>query len=192
MSDLRAPELAAWETVCSERVFDAGFRLAVFAETVQLPDGTQVSPFYTLLQPDFAVIAATDPSGRFLIQWSYRHGPRKVTLNLPSGLIEAGEAPLDAARRELIEETGCTSDSWEDLGAFTVNGNQGGGTAHMFLARDVVQVQEPDSGDLEEMAHELVSIDELRAHLKQGSVAVIGHATGILLSIQALEGDRLG
>ncbi|MGH2499881.1 MAG: NUDIX hydrolase, partial [Candidatus Limnocylindria bacterium] len=56
---------------------------------------------------------------------SYKHGPRAVGLSLPAGYLDDGEEPLDAARRELREESGHEAEGWTSLGRFVVDGNYG-------------------------------------------------------------------
>ena len=48
----------------------------------------------------------------------YRHAAREVLLEVPAGRLEPGEAPLEAARRELAEETGHTASTWRELACF--------------------------------------------------------------------------
>jgi ADP-ribose pyrophosphatase len=75
-----------------------------------------------------------------VLKRSCKLGLRRVALALPAGYSEADEMPEDAARRELREETGYTSDDWGSLGSSTVDRYYGVGTAHMFLARSARQL----------------------------------------------------
>lgn len=179
------PELASWKTLRREPVFDGSPWLSVYAETVELPDGRRVAPYYAIEQPDFVVAAAMNTAGMFLVQWNYKHGPRRVTLELPAGVINTGESPLEAAQRELLEETGHVSDDWRPLGSFTVNGNHGGGRGHYFLARNARRERPPAHGDLEEIVPAEMTPAQMRSHLLSGDVAVMGQAVGMLLSMDA-------
>jgi ADP-ribose pyrophosphatase len=68
-------------------------------------------------------------------QWRYVH--ERMSLEIPTGGSASGETPLDAAKRELIEETGLTAGEWVTLG--TVDNSNGATTdiAHMFLAQNL-------------------------------------------------------
>ena len=79
----------------------------------------------------FACILAETADGRTIVYKRYRHGSRRTGLVFPGGHLEPDEAPLGAAKRELLEETGFVSDSWVELGGYTVNANQGGAVSYM-------------------------------------------------------------
>src|SRR5258705_12274310 len=101
--------------------------------------------------PEFAMVVPVTPAGELVMVRGYKHGPRKVCLSAPDGMIEPGESPLRAARRELLEETGYEAAEWVRLGAFIVDSNRQGGTAHLFLAKDVMQVRTKRDDDVEEL-----------------------------------------
>jgi ADP-ribose pyrophosphatase len=157
--------------------------LHVWRETVQLPDGHTLDDFYTVDAPDFVCIFPAIDDGRVLCLRSYRHGPRRVVLGLPSGYVNPGEEPLRAAQRELREETGYTADSWAQLGTFAADGNRGGGRAHIYLARHLTCVTKPASGDLEEQVAEIVALPVLAEQLHNGQVDTLGAATAIALGL---------
>jgi ADP-ribose pyrophosphatase len=73
-------------------------------------------PFYSLRLPDYAGVVAITGQQRVVIVRQYRPAVERYTLELPSGLVDAGETPAEAAARELIEETGYAAPSVEVLG----------------------------------------------------------------------------
>src|SRR2546425_13250985 len=76
-------------------------------------------PHYVIQSPDFVVIVALDQQGRLLLVRQFRPAAAAVTLELPAGHIEPGETPEQAARKELLEETGHTADTLKLLGTFS-------------------------------------------------------------------------
>lgn len=94
-----------------------------------------------------------------------------ISLVLPSGVIEKGERPEEAARRELLEETGYAAEQWRSLGSYVGDANYGMGRAHLFVAEGARPVGQPNSGDLEEMEVMLMSVAELLAAVRKGAVA---------------------
>ncbi|MEO6393754.1 MAG: NUDIX hydrolase [Pyrinomonadaceae bacterium] len=128
-------DLQPWHVVRRERLVDASPWMQVWKETVRLPDGRQIDDFYTVDQPDHIMVFAVTGDDQVIGLWHYKHGSRNVNLSFPAGYVSPNEPPQDAARRELLEETGYQADDWISLGVFTVDGNRGNGRAHYFLAR---------------------------------------------------------
>jgi ADP-ribose pyrophosphatase len=176
-----------WRVEASRLVLSALPRIQVWDETVRLPDGRLVGEFWKVALQDYVVIAAIDESGRFLFERQYKHGVGRVTLTLPAGGLEAGEAPLKAAQRELLEETGCEAAQWRTLGSFVVGANAGIGNAHMFLATGARPVRPPASGDLEEMELLSLSRDDAARSLAEGDVAIMSCALCLSLALGAGE-----
>ncbi|MBP2298653.1 NUDIX hydrolase [Azospirillum picis] len=166
-------ELKPWTVLDSRELLDASPYLKLRAETVRLPDGRTVDGFYQLDQPDFALMFVETEDGRVVMLRTYKHGPRRVSLTFPAGAIEPGEEPLDAAKRELLEETGYAADDWTPLGGYVVGANIRGSTCHMFHARGARKVAEPDNGDLEDMRIELHTIGGLIEAAANGDYAVL-------------------
>ena len=182
-------KLRPWVTVARHELLDRRPWMRVWSEAVQLADGRVVEDFSTIELPDYVVVVALTPDGRVVVERNYKHGPRRVCLNLPAGYLERGEEPLAAARRELLEETGYAAEEWLSLGGFANDGNRGCGTGFFYLARGARRVAQPDAGDLEEMAVELMGLDELVRAVRRGEVAVLSIAAAIGLAVAAQTGD---
>jgi ADP-ribose pyrophosphatase len=63
-------------------------------------------PYYSLDLLDYVSVVATTADGSFVLVRQFRPAVEAVTLELPAGHVEPGQAPEDAARAELVEETG--------------------------------------------------------------------------------------
>jgi ADP-ribose pyrophosphatase len=162
-----------WTVISSQDVLDASPFLKVRVETIELPDGRRISDYYQLEMRSFACIFAETIDGLVIAFRQYRHGTRRVGLVFPGGHLENGESPHQAARRELLEETGFEANAWTYLGGFVVNANQGGAVSHMFHATGCRPIASPRADDLEDSEIMLLRRDELLAAIGQGEIHIL-------------------
>jgi ADP-ribose pyrophosphatase len=87
--------------------------------------------------PGAVVVVAIDRDGMLTLVRQRREAVRKELVELPAGTLEAGESPLDCARRELEEETGLTGGSWRERTAFYTTPGFCRELMHLFFAEDV-------------------------------------------------------
>ena len=94
-----------WKIINSKTVLKDQW-ISVRADECELPDGHVLKPYYLLEYPDFVNALAIISDGKILLNREYRHGTQTTKLELPSGTVDKNEAPLEAMKRELLEETG--------------------------------------------------------------------------------------
>jgi ADP-ribose diphosphatase len=174
--------LKPWQVLRRRELLDASPWVRVWSEDVRLPGGAVIEGFTTLELPDYAIVVPVLGDQGVVVLRAYKHGAGSVGIQLPGGYVEAGEEPLRAAERELLEETGYASDQWSDLGCFANDGNRGSGRGHFFLARNVVKVAEPIDDETEEAIVETMPLDALVDALQNGDVHVLSIAAAIGLA----------
>lgn len=129
-------EEGKWEQVSSEYLFRRPW-LTVRKDVVRLPDGRVNPEFYVLEYPDWVNIIAINGDGKYVMERQYRYGLGKTCYELPAGVMEKGETPLQAAQRELEEETGYTGGTWEEIMQLSGNASTTNNLTHCFVARGV-------------------------------------------------------
>lgn len=178
-----------WKLLSVDLCFSASPWLEIYRETLQLPRGRVIDDFYRIVLPDFASVVAITTDGALVLVRGYKHGLGKVVLSVPGGHVQEGESPLDAARRELLEETGYTADNWADLGRFVVDGNRQCGTMHLFVARDAVRTKRPLADETEELEVDLVSQASAVEAIRHGEIEHLASAGALALTILATGSD---
>lgn len=185
-SKMKNGKLKPWEIISRREVFVAKPWITVEAQQVKLPDGRVISDYHWIDLKDYVMVFAQMADGKVIVERQYKHGVGRVTLTLPAGAIEDGEPPLEAAKRELLEETGYTSDDWQSLGTYVPHGSYGCGRAHPFLARNARWEATPNSGDLEDMEIVTMEVKELWDAVRSGDMCLVGSVATIALATNSL------
>jgi ADP-ribose pyrophosphatase len=172
-----------WKTHSRETILSCGKWLSVEDRTVETPSGERIEHWSWVDCPDFINVLAVDESGRFLIFRQGKYALDGDSLATVGGYVEPGEDPFDAARRELLEETGYEASEWVHLGKFQVDPNRGVAIGDLFLARGARKVAEPGPGDLEEQTLVLLTRSELITALHSGQFKVLAWAANIALAL---------
>jgi ADP-ribose pyrophosphatase len=125
----------------SETVLHTGRVIDVRTDRIEFDDGSTAARD-VVVHPGAVGIIALDDAGRVLLIRQYRHAVRRMLWEPPAGLLdEAGEDPLDAAKRELFEESHYEAGRWEVLvDAFTSPGMTDE-AVRIYLARDLRAAQ---------------------------------------------------
>ena len=133
----------------SERLY-AGRVMALRSDRVVMPGG-RVATREIVEHPGAVAVAALDADDRLMMIHQYRHAVRRRLWELPAGLLDvAGEDPLAAARRELVEEAGLAAEHWSVLLDIVPSPGFSDESIRVYLARGVSEVGRPAGGDDEE------------------------------------------
>lgn len=120
--------------------------------------------------PDWVNVVPVTREKKVVLVTQYRFGVEKLTIEIPGGLIDSGEASKGAAMRELKEETGYTSGRWIYLGSVEPNPAFHDNLCHHWLALDVEKTGEPSLDPGEDIQVETVSFEEIRKLITSGKL----------------------
>lgn len=136
--------------------------LTARCDTVQLPNGKINPEYYVLEYPDWINVIAITKEGNFLMVEQYRHGLQEIFTELVAGVMEDGETPLEAAKRELLEETGYAGGTWQLLTVLSQNPSATNNRTYCFLATDVEKVAIQKLDETEDVAAKLLTETEIK------------------------------
>ena len=178
-----------WKTTKRTVLLDHSKFLTVENHVVELPDGRIIEDWAWVITPDFVNVIPVTANNQVLCFRQLKYAVEGLTLAPVGGHIDTGESPVEAAKRELLEETGYVSDDWQHLGSFRTMANRGGGLGHSFLARDAQKVADPNSDDLEDQ--ELLFLDPATVEqaLIRGEFKVFSWTTTVALALMHLKKD---
>jgi len=117
---------------------------------------------------DWVNVVALTASGKVVCVRQHRFGVGKPTLEIPAGLVEPGETPGQAARRELEEETGYTTGEWESLGSVQANPAFLNNDCHLWLALNVARTHPTHLDENEDIEVSELGIAEIREEIRAG------------------------
>ncbi len=132
--------------------------------------------------PDWVNVVAVTADGQAVLIEQYRHGTQTVTLEVPGGMIDAGESPIEAARRELLEETGYGCTELRQLGCVEPNPAIQTNRCYTFLATGCTAVRATHFDATEDCALRLEPVGALPGLVQSGAithalvVAALAHA----------------
>jgi ADP-ribose pyrophosphatase len=158
-----------WEKL-GERTLYKGWR-HILGRRFRLPNGDELE-FEVKVEAPTAVVLALRDDGQVVLVREFRPGLEESLLELPGGEIEAGEDPLHAASRELLEETGYAGDLVEAGTMFDCAYSTR--VRHVFVARGCQKVAEPRPEDGEAPEVELMALGAFREHVRGGRLTDVG------------------
>jgi ADP-ribose pyrophosphatase len=180
-------EGGAWEILNSERLLETPY-FTLRSDRLRLPDGAVKEAYYVLERPDAAIIFPLTKEGEVVLVRQYRPPLGRMELGLPAGLVEGGEGPEAAARRELLEETGYSGGEWEPLGSLASSPSLKDNWAYLFLARGVEKTALPDLDEHELVEVTKVPVEGMLDLIQAGEIVSSSGVAAIMLALRRLDG----
>lgn len=138
-------------------------------DTLRSPQGAQ-GDFIILECPEWVNVVALTEDRQAIMVRQFRHGVRAAGLEFPGGMVDPGESPFTAARRELLEETGYEARAWKELGFVHPNPATQTNRCWTYLATGCRRVAELRLDTTEELTVELHSERELADLVRRGEI----------------------
>jgi len=163
------PRIRKWRRVRSTPV--AKFRV-MDVSRLELEDaeGRPRGEVFTLECRDWCNVVAITPDDQLVLVWQYRFGTDALSLEIPGGVVDAGETPEHAALRELREESGYEASGLEPLLVVEANPAIQNNRCYTFVARDARPTAQTKFDAQEELETVLLPVARLGAMLDSGQV----------------------
>jgi len=169
-----------WEILNSDEVIKNKW-ITVKNQTCKTSDGKIIKDYFIIEKSDYVILIIED-HGEIFFAEQYRHGIGDIIINLPMGFIDKGETKEEAARREMIEETGCGSDSIEFLGSFYQSPSYTPTKAYVFYTNKITKKGNIESDDEEEIKLIKIPKNKVREMIEKNEIKDMSTLSALLLA----------
>lgn len=159
-----------WKVLKSEKLLSKGTWMNLRQEKVELPSGSIVPEWFVLEFPDWVNVIAITKDGHFVMEDQYRHALGETHYELVAGVVDPGETPLEAAQRELSEETGYGGGEWQLFLTVSPNPTNHTNLSYTFLATGVEKLREQHQEATEDIHVDIFSREEVVELLESGQI----------------------
>ena len=158
-----------WKLLKSVYVFVCPW-LKVRKDHIKQPSEFELDDFYVVETSDWVNVIAITEDGKVVLEEQYRHGIQKECIELPAGCVDQGEIPLEAAKRELLEETGYAGGVWIPFGESAPNASGMATMCYTFIAKGVKKISAQNLEQSEDIRICLVEQNTIKELLEKNSI----------------------
>ncbi|WP_462266768.1 NUDIX hydrolase [Mucilaginibacter sp.] len=173
----------------SSRYVHKGMWATLRVDRCEMPNGHMVEDYYVLEYADWVNAVALTEDNKVILVKQYRHAVADVSLELPGGVMDEGETPEQAVRRELLEETGYEFTSAELLCNLWPNPSTGNNSVRCYLLRGGKKVSGQHLDAQEEIEIELYTAEEVRQLLADNAIKQAMHVAGLFYALPKLKDE---
>lgn len=155
-------------------------------DKLQMPNGNIKEEYYVLEYPTWVNMVGITNDDTILFVKQYRHGAEKILIELPAGVVEEGEAPADAARREMLEETGFAFDQIEEICQLHANPATSGNITYTYLLTGGQKIQEQELDQSEDIEVVELPIAEAKELLFSNGISQALHTSALFYCFKKL------
>ncbi|TXK45758.1 NUDIX hydrolase [Pontibacter qinzhouensis] len=183
-------KIEAWKTLKSEMVFEHRW-YKLRRDHVELPNGLELDDYFVSVRPNVVVTFPLTADNKVIFVRQYKHAAGEILIELPAGVIDEGEdVPMEAAKRELLEETGYASENAELLLEVIDNPTKDTNKIYYFLQRNVVKVAEQNLDVSENIEVLTIPLEEVEAKIMAGEIKVSGTVALCMLALRKLDKEK--
>lgn len=181
----RTDDQLKWKLLSSNYIHKSPWA-TLRVDECEMPSGRVVKDYYVLEYGTWVNAVAVTEDNQIILVKQYRHAIGEVALEIPGGVMDEGEVPEQAIRRELLEETGYEFNDFELLCSLWPNPSTGNNTVYTYLARGGKKVAGQDLDANEEIVVEFYSIDEVKQLLARNEIKQAMHCAGLFYGMAQL------
>lgn len=158
-----------WPRISSRSIADCRI-FKVREDLCERESDGKKSGFFIIECPNWVNVIALTPEREVVLIEQYRYGVEDVLLEIPGGIIDEGEAVETAAKRELLEETGYSSDKWILLGKSLPNPAMQNNMVYHYLALDCKKTGDTAFDEHESIVTKMTPVSEIEDMIKSGRI----------------------
>ena len=172
-----------WKKISRKTLYKSKF-IKLYEDDIELPNGNIIKDYTVIQKPDVVLIVATDKNGKLLVIKEYKYAVNSCLWTIPAGQMDENESSIIAAKRELLEETGYLSESFEEIGKLYEYPTKDTHEVHVVRAKNIIQTNELRREPTESVTEiKLISIDKLKNQIRKGEWKI-----GVVIAAFVLSG----
>lgn len=171
-----------WKRTKRKTVYASPF-IELYEDSVELPNGASIDDYTVVKKQDIVLVVATNVNGEILVTKEYKYAVDEYLWTVPAGHIDTNELPLEAAKRELLEETGYTSNDLQVVGTLYEYPTKDMHIIYVVRATNIKLIDSPKHEDTEFVSEtKFITRQQLEEDIQQGNWKTSSVLAGFLLS----------